>query len=342
MHRLVRHDADHPAVEAREAADDLLRVKGLDLEEAGRVDHPIDQLLHVERSPLVFGDERVQCYRGPGIDRGDRARHFRPVLWEIGKVAPSSGDGIFVGGHQQVREAAHGRVHASPAHLLERDLLADHHLRHARGAEVHAGIALDHDRDVAEGGDVGAARCRGAEEQADLRHHPRESNFLVEDATRVAASREHLHLVGDARAGRVDQVEDRHAQPLGRLLDAHDFLHGARPPRSRLDGRVVGHHAHRAPLDAADDGHDAVGAVAGFFVVGEEPVLDQEVRVEQQLEPPTHRQLVLLPQLFRVLRGAARPRGLGASLEIVARVLFRGRIRSAHAETVPISGGARL
>jgi hypothetical protein len=56
--------------------------------------------------------------------------------------------------------------------------------------------------------------------------------------------------------------------------------------------------------------------------VGEQPIFDQEVRVEQQLEPASHRQLVLLPKLFRILRRPTGSRRLGSSLELALRVVL--------------------
>ena len=74
---------------------------------------------------------------------------------------------------QLMRAAGDAGVHARAAHLLERHLLADHHLGHARRAEVHGGVALAHDHDVAERRDVGAAGGARAEQDAHLRHDAR-------------------------------------------------------------------------------------------------------------------------------------------------------------------------
>src|SRR5205085_7223544 len=115
-------------------------------------------------------------------------------------------------------------------HLLERDLLADHHLRHPWRAEVHRGIAVAHDHDVAECGDIGPTRRARTEQNADLRDDPRQTNLVEEDPARVAAARKHLHLLVDPRARRVDQVYERRAQRQGPLLDAKDLLDGLRPP----------------------------------------------------------------------------------------------------------------
>src|SRR4029077_4673397 len=125
------------------------------------------------------------------------------------------------------------------------------------------------------------------------------------------------------------QIEDRDPQPFGGFLDADDLLDRPRSPRARLDRRVVGHHAHGAALDAPDHCHDAVGAVARLLAVGQQPILDQEIGVEQQLEAAPHGQLVLLAKLFRVLRGPAGTAGVGPDVELVLR---------AHADTVPARG----
>ena len=58
---------------------------------------------------------------------------------------------------QKVAKAGDATVHTRATHLFERDLLACDLLGHARGAEVGAGVALDHDGDIGEGGCVGRA-----------------------------------------------------------------------------------------------------------------------------------------------------------------------------------------
>ena len=65
-------------------------------------------------------------------------------------------------------------------------------------------------------------------------------------------------------------------------MSAHDLLDRARTPRTRLHGRVVGHHAHRASVDPADAGDDAVGGEIAGQRVGEQRVFDERVFVEQE------------------------------------------------------------
>ena len=162
-----------------------------------------------------------------------RGRLLAPVARHEGEVALGEVDRLLVALDQEVAAAGDAGVHLRPAHLLQRHLLADHHLRHPRRAQVHRGVALAHDHDVAEGRDVGAAGGARPEQQADLRHLAGEPHLVVEDAAGAAAAGEHLHLVGDPRPGRVDQVDHRHLQ---RSAPAPGCGGSSRPssgPRSR-------------------------------------------------------------------------------------------------------------
>ena len=197
------------------------------------------------------------------------------ALRQVGEVVARGGDGRLLVLGQQIAAAGDLAVHAGAAHLFERHLLADHHLRHPRRAEVHGGVLLHHEDDVAEGGDVGAAGGRGAEEQADLRDGPGKLHLVAEDAAGMAAPREHVQLVGDAGPRRIDQVEERQPHPPGGLLHANHLLHGAGAPRPRLHRRIVGNDGHRPTVHAADPGDDTVGRQIARGGVGEETILGE-------------------------------------------------------------------
>ena len=147
---------------------------------------------------------------------------------------------------------------------------------------------------------------------------------------------EHLHLVGDPGPGGIDQVKDRHTQPLCHLLDPNDLFHGAGSPGSGLHGGIVGHDADRTALDLSDHGDHAVGAISWLIAVRQQSVFHKEVRIEEELQPASHRELVFLPQLLGVFRRTAGPGGVRACLQIVARRLLLG-VRGTHAETVPVA-----
>ena len=309
------------AVEAREPDDQLLGEQRLELEERVLVDERVDHLVHVVGAPLLDRhDRRRSASRSAiGARGGDDRRGLR--RHDVGRydsqrcaasIASSSS------AHEVVAAAADGRVHARAAHLLERHLLADHHLGHARRAEVHRGVALDHEHDVAERRDVRTARGRRAEQAAHLRHPAREPHLVGEDPARAAPTREQLDLVGDARAGGVDEVDDRQLVPQRGLGEPHDLLDGPRAPRARLHRRVVGHHAHRPAVDAADAGDHAVGGQVVGERVGEQPSSTNEPVVEQQLEPVADEQLVLPPRAWpRSFSRLPCERALGVLADLV-------------------------
>ena len=175
-------------------------------------------------------------------------------------------------------------VHPRPAHLLQRGDLADDHLRHARRAEVHRGVAVDHEHDVAERRDVRPAGRRRPEQAADLRHLPGQADLVVEDVPGAAPPREQLHLVGQPGAGGVDEPHDRHLLGERRLRRPHHLLDGPRPPRPGLHHRVVGDDDRRHPVDAAPPGDDAVGGQTRRHGVGQHPVLDERTLVDEQVD----------------------------------------------------------
>ena len=190
-------------------------------------------------------------------------------------MALRGGDSFGVVGDEDVAAARDAGVHLRAAHLFQRHLLTDHHLRHPRRAKVHRGVAVAHDYDVAEGGNVGAACGAGAEQHADLRHDAGELNLVEEDPPGAAAAGEHLDLVGDSRPGGVDEVDDRNPPLQRALLDSQDLLDRLRAPRAGLNGWVICHHGDRPPGDGADAGHNTVGAKAILLPVGKQPFLGE-------------------------------------------------------------------
>ena len=240
---------------------------------------------------------------------------------------------VLVALDEEVAAARDRRVHLRAAHLLERHLLADHHLGHPRRPEVHRGVALAHDHHVAERRDVGAAGGRRPEQHAHLRHAARHADLVVEDPARAAPAGEHLHLVGDPRAGRVDQVDHRHLVLERLLLDPQDLLDRLRPPGPGLHGRVVRHQGDAPAADQRHAGHDAVGAEALLVPVGEQRLLGEGGLVDEPRDALAHGRLALLGQPLPV---TLRPAGQGAferdreALDGAGCVLLRGRQATAR------------
>ena len=161
---------------------------------------PSIDAVHVVARRLLVGQHGSRCSGAPAARRCVGRAALPPVAGQVGEPVLGLLDGVGVVDGQVVAAARHGGVHAGAAHLLERDPLADDHLGHAGRAEVHRRVALDHDHDVAEARDVGAAGRRRPEQAADLRHLARQPHLVVEDPPGAAAAGEQLDLVGDAGA----------------------------------------------------------------------------------------------------------------------------------------------
>src|SRR5690606_7718482 len=101
------------------------------------------------------------------------------------------------------------------------------------------GVAVDHEDDVAEGRNVGAAGRAGPEQAADLGDDPAHLNLVVEDPAGAAAAREHLHLIGNPGAGAVDQIDEGNPVTDRLFLNTQDFLDRTGTPTAGFDRRVV-------------------------------------------------------------------------------------------------------
>ena len=295
---LLATTPDRLPVEAGQPDDQLPGEQRLDLEEAVAVDDAVDDGVHVERHPLVGRDgvgRELDLGRLGLVHRRLVAPRAREVVryafaWSMASTSSSAR----LSAQPGLRD-----VHAGAAHLLQRRDLADDHLGHPRRAEVHRGVAVDHEHDVAERRDVGAAGRRRAEQAAHLRHLAGQADLVVEDPTGAAAAGEQLHLVGQPGAGRVDEPHDRHLLGERRLRRADHLLDGAGAPRPGLDHRVVGDDHGRHALDRAPPGDDAVGRQPGGHGVGQHGVLDERPLVEQQVDALAGRELALPPQLLQ-------------------------------------------
>ncbi len=112
---------------------------------------------------------------------------------------------------------------------------------------------------------------------------PAQLDLVVEDAARAAPPGEHLDLVGDARARRVDQVEQRAARGARAVsCTRRIFSTVRRPHEPAFTVGVVRHHAHRAAVDRPGAGDDAVGRQLGIQRVGERGVLDEAAVIDEQ------------------------------------------------------------
>ena len=158
LHRLVGHDPQGVPVEPGEAGEELLGEQLLELQPRALVDDRLYHLAHVVTAARLLGDQLAQRFLAAARWLR-RPRHDSLVarLRHVPEVGLGELDRFFVVGHERIAKTTFGRVHPCPAKLLERDLLADHDLDHARRAEIHRRVAFDHYDHVAEGRYVRAA-----------------------------------------------------------------------------------------------------------------------------------------------------------------------------------------
>ncbi len=208
---VVREDRDRVASDVREAAHQRRAVARLELGELRCVDDPRDHLADVVRLPRIARDDAVQLARvarglarlahGPGVVRA--ALEPRDDL-------PHDAERVLVVERVVIGDAAEARVHVGAAQLLGRDDLAGGRLHERRSAEKDRALVLDDHRLVRHRGDVRAACRARAHHGGDLRNVPRaHAGLVVEDAAEVVAVGEHVGLLRQKRAARVDEVDAR-------------------------------------------------------------------------------------------------------------------------------------
>ena len=158
----------------------------------------------------------------------------------------------------------------------------------AGAGDEHVARALDHDREVGDGGRIDCAACARAHDHRQLRHHSGCEGVAQEDV-RVAAQR-HDPLL-DPRAARIVEADDRRADLHRKVHDLADLL-GVRLGQGATEDReVLGEDEHQPAVDSPVASHNAV-AEEHLFV---EPEIrramrhqcvefDEGGRVEEEVE----------------------------------------------------------
>ena len=217
-------------------------------------------------------------------------------------------------------------MHPGATHLLQRDLLPHHHLGHPRRPEIHRRVGFDHDHQVAEGGDVRAARRAGPEQAADLRHLAGQRHLVAEDPPGSAPAGKQVDLVGDPGARGVDEPEDRQLIAERDLSHPDDLLDRPRAPGSRLHTRVVGDHEGGPALDQTAPGDHPVGRQTVGQGVGELAVLGERIPDRRAGRSGPGRRACSPPPASRPpVRGGARVRSRAAPISFMPVIPPEGR-----------------
>ena len=199
--RLVGDDPDRPAVEPREADQDVLRVVVVHLEEVALVDDQVDHVEHVVRLVRRRRHDAVERrVLAVGRIAGPRPRRVVEVVrrHERQQIA-NQRQALAVVVGREVRDAARRVVRHRAAELLLRHFLVRHRLQHVGAGDEHVAGVLHHHDEVGDRRRVDRAAGARAHDRGDLRDDAGGERVAEKDVG-VAAEREHAFL--DARAAR--------------------------------------------------------------------------------------------------------------------------------------------
>ena len=299
--RLVPDDPDRVTSEPGEAADDVLGVALLDLQELTVVDDLRDHLLDVVGLRRAVRDEGVELGRlAVGrIRRSGVHRRLEVVLGQEREQVARVLEHRLLVGRGEMRDAGLLGVRRRAAELLLRHLLARHRLHDVGAGDEHVRAALGHQDEVGDRRRVDGAAGARPEHERELRHDPGGLDVPPEDL-RVAGERDDALL--DPRSARVVDPDHGAAVLDGEIHHLADLLGEDLRERAAEDGEVLAEDEDLAAEDRAVAGHDgvAVGPVrhrveVGVAVPDVAVELDEGAGIEQLLDPLARKQLPPVP-----------------------------------------------
>ena len=250
----------------------------------------------------------------------------------MGHDATRHADRLGLVAGQVVAESRDLGVHAGTAEVLLVGILPDRHLDQRRPAEEDARPVLDHHRVVAHAGEVGPARGRRAEHDADggdaLRRELRQPPELL------APGDEHVGLAGQVGASGLHQEQQREAVLLGHVHGAQELADRRRARRPAAHGRVVGDDEALGVRHLGQRDHDTATDRVARVQPGQRAQLEhRRAGVDQRLQALADQHLAAGPVTLHVLRPATgedavvqgthlvdqRAHGGGVVAELVAR-----------------------
>jgi hypothetical protein len=167
--------ADRVAVQAAEAADDVLGVVLVHLEELAVVDDEAHDVAHVVRLGRVLRHDRVELGVHPQrvVGRQHARRRLEVVLRQEAEQVARVLEALVLVVGREVRDAGLRVVAHRAAELLELDVLAGDGLDDVGAGDEHVRRLLHHEDEVGDRRRVDRAARARAHDQRDLRDHAR-------------------------------------------------------------------------------------------------------------------------------------------------------------------------
>ena len=332
---VVGQDPHGVALDPGEAGHQRLAVARLELVELAAIDQPRDHLAHVVGEARIARDDAVQLLR---IHRWRRRlaalpRRLRLAPGEAAHDLAPDRQRMLVVEREVVRHPTHRGVHLGPTQVLGAHLLPGGRLHQRRTAQEDGAGALDDDRLVGHGRDIGPAGRGRAHHQRDLRNAARgELRLVVEDPPEVLAIGEDLVLQRQVGAAAVHQVEAWQPVLQRDLLGTQVLLDSEREVRAALHGRVVGNDDALHSLHQADAGHHAGPrrlAVIEAICRERRELQEGAAGIDQPLDPLADRHLAAFTvtrDRSLVATGASLAHGPGLRPQVVDQRMHCGRI----------------
>ena len=355
QHAVVGEDRDRDAPDMREAADEAGAIERLELVELAAVHQPRDHLMHVIRRAHVLRHDAVEIVGGElGRVRRAQVDARRRLRLERRDDIADDRQRVLVILRDMIDDAGFAAVRLRAAQLFGGDFLARRRLHQRRaGEEDRALVAHDH-RLVRHGGDVGTPRRAASHHAGDLRDalggHVR---LIEEDAPEMLAIGEHLGLMRQVRAARIDQIDARQPVLARDVLRAQVLLYRQRVIGAALHRGVVAHDHALAAGDAADARDHPRARHLAFIEVERRKLADLQKRgagIKQPLDAIAGQELAASGMTLAALLVAAQRRlrhigaqrlgqraivlGVGAEIGAVRRQF---RVEDGRAHAAPTS-----
>ncbi len=230
---LVRHEADHAAVEPGETDDDVLRVVLVRFKEHSVVHDAVDHIAHgIAHFRRVWNNFIQFRAQPPGIVFALGARSvFHVVGRQIAEQNLDLLDGVGVVLAGEMCVSAFGIVRHGAAKIFLRGFFARDRADHVRAGDEHKTGVFDHEHEIRHGRRIDRPAGAGPHDRGDLRDHAAGAGIAIEDVA-VASQSVHAFLdAGSAAVLNADQGKSafqRHVHDLADLGGVH-FTQGTAP-----------------------------------------------------------------------------------------------------------------
>ena len=332
---VVRDHPDGNPGERGGAANQFGRVLRLELAETPAVQNHVENRAHVVWLAMIVRQQVVEVGGRSHWGRNFGMRRYpgpspRPLPGQPRDDLPQLRDARLVVRDLVVGDSADPGVDCGAPQRLAVDRPARGSLDQVGAAQAHEAGPFHHEDHVRKGGQIRASGDTRPHDRCELRdlQVPAHDGVVVEDPGCAVLSREHAILIREIHPRRVHQIDDRDTAAHRDFLGTQHLPDGLRPPRPRLDRRVVGDHDDLPPLHHADARHHTGARRASLVeVVGDEKPHfgPRRAPVQQEVQAVARREFATFPLPPDLLGAAAQSQSAAQLLKLVGELAHAAR-----------------